>query len=33
MKPAAPKRFPHQNHLKSLGYRAIAKAKRLAERP
>jgi len=33
LEPAAPGRFPHQNHLKSLGYRAIAKAKRLAERP
>ena len=33
LNPAAPKRFPHQNHIKSLGYRAIAKAKRLTERP
>ncbi len=31
--PAAPKRYPHQNHLKSLGYRAIDKARRLTERP
>lgn len=30
--PAAPKRYPHQNHLKSLGYRAIDKAKRLMGR-
>lgn len=30
--PAAPGRYPHQNHLKSLGYRAIDKARRLAGR-
>jgi len=28
--PAAPKRFPHQNHAKSFGYRAIDKARRMA---
>jgi hypothetical protein len=33
LSPAAPKRYPHQNHLKALGYRVIAKARRLAERP
>ncbi len=30
LKPAAPGRFPKQNHLKSFGYRAIEKARRLA---
>lgn len=30
LSPARPKRFPHQNHLKSLSYRAIDKARRLA---
>lgn len=29
LRPASPRRFPHQNHLKSLGYRAIDKARRL----
>jgi hypothetical protein len=29
MSPRAPKRFPHQNHLKSIGYRVIDKASRL----
>jgi len=29
LSPAPPRRFPHQNHLKSLGYRAIDKARRL----
>ncbi len=29
MRPAAPKRHPHQNHVKSLGYRVIDKARRL----
>ena len=29
LQPAPPRRFPHQNHLKSLGYRAIDKARRL----
>jgi hypothetical protein len=34
LSPRAPGRYPHQNHLKSLGYRAIAKARRLAgDRP
>jgi Cupin-like domain len=33
LNPAAPKRHPHQNHLKSFGYRAIDKARRLTERP
>ncbi len=26
---AAPRRYPHQNHLKSLGYRVVDKARRL----
>lgn len=30
--PAAPGRYPHQNHFKSLGYRAIDKARRIAGR-
>lgn len=30
--PALPGRYPHQNHLKSLGYRMIDKARRIAER-
>ncbi len=30
LRPASPKRFPHQNHLKSLGYRIIDKARRAA---
>jgi hypothetical protein len=29
MNPRSPKRFPHQNHLKSLGFRVIDKAARL----
>lgn len=29
MSPRAPQRFPHQNHLKSLGYRAIDKVRRI----
>ena len=29
LSPASPKRYPHQNHLKSLGYRVIDKAKRV----
>ena len=29
LQPAPPRRFPHQNHLKSLGYRAVDKARRL----
>lgn len=29
MNPRAPARYPHQNHLKSLGYRVIDKARRL----
>ena len=29
LQPAPPRRFPHQNHLKSLGYRAIDKTLRL----
>jgi hypothetical protein len=33
MDPRAPRRFPHQNHVKSLGYRVIEKAKRLSGRP
>lgn len=30
--PAAPRRFPHQNHAKSLAWRAISKAKRAVGR-
>lgn len=30
LRPAAPGRFPHQNYLKSLGYRAIEKARRVS---
>lgn len=30
LSPARPGRYPHQNHVKSLGYRAIAKARRVA---
>lgn len=33
MEPARPRRFPHQNHAKSIAYRAIAKAQRLIGRP
>jgi hypothetical protein len=33
LSPASPKRYPHQNHLKSLGYRAIDKARRIRSRP
>ncbi|HYI49853.1 MAG TPA: cupin-like domain-containing protein [Allosphingosinicella sp.] len=29
LSPARPKRYPHQNHLKSLGYRVIDKARRM----
>jgi hypothetical protein len=32
MQPEAPKRYPHQNHLKSLGYRVLEKAKSVARR-
>ncbi|MGQ0659598.1 cupin-like domain-containing protein [Sphingosinicella sp.] len=32
MHPARPKRYPHQNHIKSFSYRAIAKVRRLAGR-
>lgn len=32
MNPSAPGRFPRQNHLKSLGYRAIDKARRVRGR-
>ena len=31
--PAAPARFPHKNHVKSLAYRAVAKARRAFVRP
>jgi hypothetical protein len=30
--PAPPARFPHQNHAKSLAYRAVAKARRILRR-
>lgn len=30
LRPRAPGRYPHQNHLKSFAYRAIERAKRLA---
>ena len=30
LRPASPGRYPHQNHAKSLGYRVIDKARRLA---
>jgi hypothetical protein len=30
LKPASPQRYPHQNHLKSLGYRLLDKARRTA---
>lgn len=33
LNPSAPRRYPHQNHLKSLGYRVIDKARRLRRRP
>lgn len=34
LSPRPPRRFPHQNHAKSLGYRAIDKARRLrGDRP
>ena len=29
VKPRAPRRFPHQNHAKSLGYRVIDKVRRM----
>jgi hypothetical protein len=29
IEPAPPRRYPHQNHLKSLGYRVIDKARRV----
>ncbi|MGZ8348309.1 MAG: transcriptional regulator, partial [Allosphingosinicella sp.] len=29
LRPASPKRYPHQNHAKSLGYRVIEKMKRV----
>lgn len=29
LRPARPKRYPHQNHVKSLGYRVIDKARRV----
>jgi len=32
IRPDAPRRYPHQNHLKSLGYRAVEKAKRVTRR-
>ncbi len=32
MDPRAPRRFPHQNHLKSLGYRVVDRARRLKEK-
>ncbi len=32
MRPRTPGRYPHQNHLKSLGYRIVDKAKRAARR-
>jgi Cupin-like domain len=32
LRPASPKRYPHQNHLKSLGYRVIDKARRATRR-
>ena len=31
--PASPGRYPRQNHIKSLGYRVIDKARRAASRP
>jgi hypothetical protein len=33
LSPARPKRYPHQNHVKSLGYRVIDKARRLRSQP
>jgi hypothetical protein len=30
LRPARPKRYPHQNHVKSLGFRVIDKARRVA---
>ncbi len=33
LNPASPKRYPHQNHLKSFTYRAIEKARRMGSRP
>ncbi len=33
MRPRAPRRFPHQNHLKSLSYRVIDKARRIRGAP
>lgn len=32
LRPALPRRYPHQNHLKSLGYRVIDKARRITGR-
>jgi hypothetical protein len=32
LSPRAPRRFPSDNHLKALGYRAILTARRLIER-
>ena len=32
LNPASPRRYPHQNHLKSFGYRVVDKAKRTARR-
>ena len=32
LSPASPGRYPHQNHLKSLGYRVIDKARRVTRR-
>ncbi len=29
IQPSSPRRYPHQNHLKSLGYRVIDKARRM----
>ena len=29
LRPSSPRRYPHQNHLKSLGYRVIDKARRV----
>lgn len=32
LRPRRPRRYPHQNHLKSIGYRLVEKALRLTER-
>ena len=32
LRPASPRRYPHQNHLKSFGYRVVDKARRTARR-